>query len=547
MSLPFCLYTMRILSLIVFITGCYASILPAQNTGWIFLKDKNLHAAPSLSSQALANRLKQGISPDHYDLPVNQIYVQKLTQSGISILAASRWLNAVFAEMTPSQLAWVQKQDFVRSIRLSSHHSTSVSHLLPVAAPSTTSYYTQLEMIGLNQMHSDGFTGKGVIIAVFDNGFANVDSLEGFAHIFHQNRLLATHDFVEADEEVFDPCSQCNHGTQVLSVLAANMPGQLLGAAPDASYILARTENSYEETKAEEALFVAAAEWADSLGAQIFNLSYGYRYFDPGEGDYLFGDLDGNTALITQVADIAASRGILVVTSAGNYGTNGIQAPADGDSVLAVGGVDENRDLYASSSRGPAADGRIKPDLTAMGEGVRTLIYSGELRNSNGTSFSSPLVAGLAATMIQAQPRATWAQIRDALLKSADRYNSPDNAFGYGIPFGPEALRQLGVTPGQSGAFAEDPFGANDFFVFPNPARHSFTLIQNPENIGFDAQIIVTDISGRVVFQGEWTFSNMRLQYHLAFNEGPGMYYVVVLEKESNARKFAGKLVFLPY
>ncbi|MEZ4775397.1 MAG: S8 family serine peptidase [Bacteroidia bacterium] len=537
---------MRLILLILIPVCLFSQPVSAQENGWIFLKDKNLNDIPVLSPHALSNRMNQGIAPDFYDLPVNKVYVQTLKNSGISILATSRWLNAVFATMTPDQWIWAQKQAFVQSVRPGSTLHTYVSDLSPVFPPQSNRYAPQLQMLGLEQMHGNGFTGQGVIIAVFDNGFANVDSLEGFAHIFRENRLLATRDFVDGDVDVFEPCSQCRHGTQVLSVLAANMPGQLIGAAPDASYILIRTENSYEETKAEEALFITAAEWADSLGAQIFNLSYGYRYFDPGEGDYLLGDLDGNTSLITRAADIAASRGILVVTSAGNYGKDGIQAPADGDSVLAIGGVDENRNLYASSSRGPTADGRIKPDLTAMGEGVRTLIYSGELRNSNGTSFASPLVAGLAATIIQAQPQTNWTQRRDALLKSADRYAAPDNNFGYGIPFGPEALRQLGFTKTKSVPFAEDPFGQNDFFVFPNPSNHSFTLIQNPENIGFEAVIRVTDISGRVVFRDEWTFGNMHLQYNLTLESGPGIYYILILEKENNTRKFAGKLVFLP-
>ncbi|MDX2249831.1 MAG: S8 family serine peptidase [Bacteroidia bacterium] len=531
-----------LLSLLLF----FGASVSAQENYWIFFRDKDPNSLPSLSPRALENRIHQGIKVNFDDLPVRSFYQNQLTQAGIKPVFASRWLNAIYATLTPAQHEYVRSLPFVVSVSPASSLRTNLTHSPLPQTANQKQYTSQLEMLGLDRLHRNGYTGKGVIIAVFDNGFSRVDSLEGFKAIFREKRLLATRDFVDGDDDVFEPCSQCGHGTQVLSVLATNLPGQLTGAAPEASYILIRTENSYEETKAEEALFVEAAEWADSLGAQIFNLSYGYRYFDPGEGDYSVADFDGNTAIITLAAEKAASRGIHIFASVGNYGTFGLQAPADGESVLAIGGVDAEGIIYASSGRGPTANGRIKPDLVAMGEGVVTLTSSGTLRNSNGTSFSAPLVAGLAATLLQANPHFTNTELRQALLQSADRYTSPNNTFGYGIPYGPEVLQKRGIPLTDSATFSPDPFDEKNILLFPNPSTRFFTLMLDPLQTGFEAEIRINDATGRTLFHDEWIFQPGQWQYAFELNFQPGIYNLIVREKQNRARKFAGKLVLLP-
>ena len=377
----------------------------SQSKYWVFFTDKGdfQKVSPSLSPEALQHRALRKIPLDVRDFPISPVYLSPFHQQDIHIQVRSRWLNAVSARLTEEEKVWVGSLPFVREIRpvAKGLHPTEMEEDCS-NQPQVGTHWRQLNMIGLDVLHRNGWTGKSVNIAVFDNGFDAVDTLEGFEHLFEEYRVLATRDYVEGDETVYHPCVHCRHGTFVLSIMAAKMPGELMGSAPDAAYMLLKTENDSSETHQEEDNWVAAAEYADSLGAKVFNTSLGYRWFDEGEGDYDWTELDGETAIITIAADIAASKGILVVNSAGNNAGAGINAPADGKQVLAIGAVDECAEYASFSSRGPSTDGRVKPDLSAMGEQTFILNPNGEVRRGNGTSFSAPLIAGLAACLWEA-------------------------------------------------------------------------------------------------------------------------------------------------
>ncbi|MDX2284414.1 MAG: S8 family serine peptidase [Bacteroidia bacterium] len=535
-----------------------SGILTAQPRSWIFFTDQgDRPGVPALSEAALARRARAGLQPGPTDRPLAAPYLDSLRALGIQPHRQSRWFNAVSAALTPEQALRVQALPFVRSVEPVRGYGSAAGAEgeCPDGSPDDA-YWRQLQMIGADVLHRNGYTGRGVRVAVFDNGFVKVDSLAAFRHLFEEGRILATRDYVSSQESVFDPCIHCRHGSQVFSILAANWPGRLTGAAPGASFILLRTENDSSETRQEEDNWVAAAEFADSLGADIFSTSLGYLSFDNGDPGYSRSDLDGQTALITRAADLAAAKGILVVNSAGNEGTRGLVAPADGDSVLAIGAVDACGELAAFSSRGPAADGRIKPDLAAMGEQTFFVGIDGTVRRGNGTSYACPLISGLAACLKQAHPQATAWQLAEALRRSADRFTSPGNSYGYGIPDGARAFRLLaGRDPAIPGlpeppaaaarfdpeAGFLEPFAQDAVLIFPNPAPGSFRVLLPPgEAGGFGIRVV--DLLGRTV-DAQQIPEGRGYHVRLTGPFRPGLYAVQVLEPESGALRYQAKVM----
>ncbi len=319
-------------------------------------------------------------------------------------------------------------------------------------------------MLGIDHLHSSGELGQGIRIAVLDAGFPNVDGMEAFQHIFREGRYIAGFDAVDGDRYPFHANA---HGRAVLSILAAREEGEFLGAAPEAEYILCRTENGAHEYRVEEHNWIAAAEFADSAGADILSTSLGYTVFDDSTQDHTPSDLDGNTIMITRGADIAASKGILVVNSAGNYAQSSwgtLGAPADGDSVLAVGSVDSARNYSPFSSKGPTADGRRKPDLAAMGEGTVFLGGDGKVYKGNGTSFSAPLISGAAAVLWGAFPGSKPMELHRLLKQYGHLHEDPNNELGHGVPDLYEAyLEKKGVKMAEKGKGRLLRIGPNPF------------------------------------------------------------------------------------
>jgi len=422
---------------------------------WIYFKDKgkvefqNYQTIVSshLSGQSVQRRLKLGRSPlyDFSDLPLEKTYLQQLKQLGFIIYRQSRWFNAVSGWIDDktvtklNALSFVLKIEKVRKYSYSADYEPSGPDQWSLGKRIQSEYgpsENQDKMIGIPQAHSMGFHGEGIRIALFDSGF--LLSHESLQHV----KVIASWDFIQGDSVVAngqgDAPSQQNHGTEVLAVIAGYDPMQLIGPAYAAEYLLAKTELITSETHLEEDNWVAAAEWADSLGADIISTSLGYSTFDSGQVDYTYADMDGNTTIITRAADLAVSKGIAVFAAAGNEGLHSwhyITAPADGDSVIAVGGVQSNGSPWATSSYGPTVDGRIKPDLSAQGQSVYSVMPT-SLNGYNyfsGTSMACPLAAGAAAIILSADSTLTPMQLREVMISTASQAQSPDNKMGYGL------------------------------------------------------------------------------------------------------------------
>ena len=368
-----------------------------------------------LSPRAVSRRQRQQIAVLPRDLPPTPAYVQQVRAvAGVTVIYRTRWLNGLVIECDTNRLTQVLALPFVRSGRTlnravaggRTHPVRRVDEQRPSSPNPYGIAFAQAEQIGATTMHAAGFRGEGMHIAVLDAGFPGVNVIPAFQPLFQQNRLLSTFDVVRGGTNVYDIDS---HGTWVLSTMAAYQPNAFIGTAPNASYHLIRTEdNRGTESPVEEAYWLIGAEYADSVGVDIINSSLGYRDFDNPDFSYSYSQMDGNTALSTRAADLASAVGILVVNSAGNSGNNAswpyVSAPADGDSVLSVGAVDSLGVRIGFSSIGPTADGQIKPNLATQGSQTAIIDPSGFIGRGSGTSFASPVLAGMAAGFWQANP-----------------------------------------------------------------------------------------------------------------------------------------------
>lgn len=403
--------------------------LSAQHRAWVVLPQGTPRAAtPALSEAALARRVQAGIALDMRDYPLAPQIIDQARGAGLQVLHASRWLGALAVE-AESEAAIAQ---FAES------RQASIQPLRTLIKHQATGQYgtgeAQVAILNGQDLHNKGFWGEGRVIAVLDGGFSGAQIFGAFDSLWMRGRIAGSYDFVDGDTNVFNRGS---HGMSVLSVMGANLPGTLVGVAPRATYWLLTTENELSETIAEEYNWVAGAEFADSVGAHIINSSLGYTTFDDTSQSHTYADLDGKTTPVSLGALWAARKGILVVNSAGNEGSSSwqyISAPADADSILAVGGCNLNGEYVMFSGRGPTADNRLKPDVMAPALGVSVVNGFGGISGANGTSFASPLIAGLAACLWQAHPTKTAMDIRQEIIRSAHLFATPDNFRGHGIP-----------------------------------------------------------------------------------------------------------------
>jgi len=445
-----------------------------------------------LSQRAIARRTNQSIFISIQDLPVNADYVNQVSALGAQVLNRSKWLNAISVYCIDTNIMQsIQNLPFVQNIEAVKRHGSAISvpkleeeYHFEIAAQNKKSIVGidfrnlldygnslgQVSMLGGDLLHLFGYLGSGKVIAVIDAGFLIADQCETFDSLFINNQILGTWDFVSRDTNVYD---DHYHGTYVLSTIAGNSPGQLIGTAPKASLWLLRSEDASTEYIVEEFNWVCAAEFADSVGADIINSSLGYTTFDNPLQNHTYADLNGTTAMASIGAEIAASKGIIVCNSAGNNGNDPwlhIAVPADANNILTVGAVDSAEVVANFSSRGYSADGRIKPDVAAQGVATVGQYQPGVFVVGNGTSFASPLIAGMCASFWEAFPNLTAAQVIQRIKESCDQYNNPDSLKGYGIPDFAQAYYTI------TGKKLQYPESSKIDFVAPNPFKDQFSL-----------------------------------------------------------------------
>jgi len=425
----------------------------------IFFKKKGVNNPYSvnqpeayLSKRTIERKNRMGIKISKTDLPVNPKYVgeiKKLIPSAL-VLNKSKWLNFVVIQTTDS--SWqktIKLPSYVKEIKLIYAGKPPKSTSQRVFTPSTAgndcskidlksiqygSADFQVKSLKLNELHQKNYLGQDVVIAVLDGGFSNVDKIEAFHHLRQANRILGTFDFAGNETEVY---GDGEHGTMVLGCMAGYVENKILGAAPFASYYLLRTEETGSETVSEEYNWVSGAEFADSVGADLINSSLGYTKFDKNSGSYTYADMNGKTALISRGANMAVSKGILVVNSAGNSGNDSwkyIGAPADAEKVFSVGATNKLDERVEFSSVGPTSDGRIKPNVMALGSYSVVINASGSVTNASGTSFSSPIMCGALACLMQKYNYLKPESIMRAVEASSNNATNPNPEMGYGIP-----------------------------------------------------------------------------------------------------------------
>lgn len=396
-----------------------------------------------LSEKSLARRKKLGLKLDKHDLPVTPAYVEKLRAQGLRIHCVSKWNNTVVVEMSDTlQAKNVEALPFVSAVRKVWESSDSVlcvqwdrKALVENKRDTLDNFYgkgqKQLEQLGADQLHKAGYRGKGMTIAVIDGGFFNVDAISAFKN----TRILGTRNFVNPQKSVYAEMQP--HGTMVLGCIAPDEAYFHVGTAPEASFYLLQSEDTGSEQIIEEDNWCAAVEYADSIGADIVTSSLGYTKFDNPLDSHKYFEQDGRTALNSRSASLAASRGLLLLNSAGNEGEGTwkkIGFPADASDILTVGAVDYKGVIAEFSSLGNTADGRIKPDVMAVGKGTWVINARGNAVQSDGTSFSCPVLCGAVACLWQAFPEKTPVEIIEAVQRAGNNYSHPDNIYGYGIP-----------------------------------------------------------------------------------------------------------------
>lgn len=398
-----------------------------------------------LSSRALERRMYQGVLIDTLDIPVSLPYI-KIVEKLAPIQGTSRWLNALAVHTeSKATLKEIEALPFVKTVQpLGKFRKAKLGKMYSKrpeidSSKHQESYYglaeTQIEMLGGKQLHQLGFTGKEVQIAVVDGGFRNIYRMAVFDSLFLEQRILGTQDFVDGDDFVYESST---HGTNVLSIMAAKQANLMVGTAPDASYYLFKTEDVRGEFRAEEFYWILALEYADSLGVDVVNSSMGYTRFRDESMSYEYKDLDGKSTLISKAANIATAKGILIVNAAGNDGHKDwhyLAAPADVPEVLTVAAVQRDSSRAAFSSWGPTSDGRIKPDVAALGENTAyASMIAYDVGYGDGTSYACPVLAGMVAALKQAFPQTNNKVLKAAIFNSATQTTQADSSLGYGIP-----------------------------------------------------------------------------------------------------------------
>ncbi len=469
-----------------------------EEEAWVYFNDKPNaqfyldNPLEMLTQRALDRRANQGIALQINDTPIHQPYIDQVAASeGITVKAKSKWLNCVHVRGSVDNISALSGLSFVDTI-VFADDALNTSGKIRVSKPInpvnkildvTESFnygnsQNQIEMLNGHLLHQANYTGTGKIIAVLDSGFINVNSTVPFQRLFDNNLILGGYNYVSQNEDVY---SLHNHGTLTLSCMGGYVDGQLVGTAPNAQYYLFVTEDVASENPVEESFWVEAAEEADRVGADIISTSLGYYAYDNPNYSHIYTNMTGNEAFASKGANIAFSKGMIVVASAGNSGLNAepfnhIGVPAEATNVLAVGAVKFDETYATFSSVGPGYENRIKPDVMAKGQSATVANTTGTIQTASGTSFSCPIMAGMVASFWSAVPSLTNQQVINFIKESSDRFNNPDYQFGYGIPDFQAAL--------QSALLSNDEIQIENHQVFPNPTSSTITLVSPDTFVG---------------------------------------------------------------
>ncbi len=537
---------MKKIHLILFLFITSAAFSQVEDA-WVYFKDKPNsqtylnNPLTMLTQRALDRRIAQNISLDISDVPIYQSYIDQITSSaGITVKAKSKWLNCLHVRGTQANInalilvSSVDHVDFANRL-LNTAKITSVQRRKSEPINKTLektinfNYGTsanQIQMLKGDLLHQLNYTGLGKIIAVLDAGFPNVNTAQPFQRLFTNNSILGGYDYVNKSDNFYTGDS---HGTLVLSTMGGFTEGQLVGTAPDAKYYLFITEDDNSENPIEESNWVEAAEEADRIGADIITSSLGYFGYDNPNYNHTYSDMTGNSAFASKGANIAFSKGIVVIASAGNEAQTSephVGVPAEATNVLAIGAVKADKTYAAFSSIGPSFDNRVKPDVMAQGQASVLSDVSGTITTANGTSFSGPILAGMVACLWQAFPEKTNQEIKQLITQSADRYAAPTVQFGYGIPdFNLALANGLSVSD----------FSKSDFVVYPNPTSDSISVTLKE---GFDSgTIILYTVLGQKVLEKKIS-SQSAVVSMKSIEKGTYLYKI-----ESNRFSKSGKII----
>ena len=527
--------------LLLLIVLCYQLSLYAQQDAWIYLTDKqNVATAIAnplsiLTQKAINRKNVHAVSIDERDVPVNETYITQLKNTvGITVLAKSKWFNAIHVRGSETDIknlkstfSFIDHLDFADK-NLNAPKKVQTKKKSKLESTLTTFNYgsaaNQIQMFKGDKLHLANYTGTGMTVAVLDAGFPNVNTMAAFQRLRNAGNLKGSYDFVNRNEDVYTNTTS-SHGTLVLSTMAGYVENQYVGTSPDASYYLFITEDAPNENPVEESFWVEAAERADSLGVDVINTSLGYTTYDNPNYSYTTSDMNGNTAFITRGANIAFEKGMLLVNSAGNSGSDSWVidgAPADAAGVLSIGAVKPDGTYATFSSRGSNIQPTQKPDVVAQGQASFVITENDIITTANGTSFSSPIMTGGVVCLWQALPSLNNEQIMQLIRKSASQYNMPDYFLGFGIPNLETALNN---------GFDLVKLMENDveLKIYPNPASNKVYFTLNTDDI---ATLYIFDVLGKLVFDTTVTYSSPSVDISTLSN---GM-YIVKLQSSNKSK-----------
>ena len=484
--------------------NCYRVYLSNKNNSPFSINTPSAFLSP----RAIAKRTTYNIPITTQDLPVNESYINQIKafDANIQVLSTSKWLNTVVIYCpNPAHIPGIQNLGCVQHIVPVANlpftkeggfviPQTVANDKFGMSGTKDFSYgdsYDQIKVHRGDSLHNRGFRGEGMLIAVLDAGWNGFDTISHFQPLYANGQIWGTRDMIPGVNNVY---TGHGHGTAVTSIIASNIEGQLVGTAPMANYFFIRSENPWSEQPIEEDFWAAAAELADSLGADVINSSLGYTTFeDFPQGDMTPQQNDGISSVASQAATIAGQKGIVVVISAGNERGSDwgfIGRPADAFDVISVGAMDKDSVIAPFSSYGPSADMRVKPDVTSVGWNTWYSSTDGSIYQGNGTSFSGPVIAGLSACLWQSLPHLNAIEIMEVIRQHGHIYNNPDNDFGYGIP----DYFQAFLDNISSVSEFSTPM---DVLVFPNPTEDQITFQSMNEEI---LSIQIVDLSGKILY-----------------------------------------------